>query len=94
MSMEFSYNFGQIDATAAAIAAASKAVTGEMQDFRSVCNSIAWEGANQAAYKQTEQKLAESVDDLNALLDQLGKLVADANASTQAMESRQAQMWA
>ena len=92
--MEFNYNFPAIEATANAIAAASKAVRGEMDDFRSVAGQTQWEGANQAAYKQTEIKLAESVDDLNALMEQLGKLVAEANANTQAMESRQAQMWA
>jgi WXG100 family type VII secretion target len=92
--MEFSYDFNRISATAAAIGAASKAVTGEMQDFRSVCDQIAWEGANQAAYHQTQLKLEESVNDLNALLDSLGKLVDEANANTQAMESKQAQMWA
>jgi uncharacterized protein YukE len=94
MSMQFNYNFPAIDAAANAIAAASKAVRGEMDDFRSVAGQTAWEGANQEAYKRTEIELAQSVDDLNALMEQLGKLVAEANANTQAMESRQAQMWA
>lgn len=91
--VEFSYNYGQIDAAAAGIKASSQAIVNEMGELNGVFNQIQWTGANQEAYVRTQKELEAGVDSLNALLGKLSQLVTAARESVAAMEQRQAGVW-
>jgi WXG100 family type VII secretion target len=90
---EFSVNYAALDGASEAIKASSQSIMNRMNDLNSKFKQIAWEGAHQANYLQTQQKLEQSVTTMNELLAKMGQLVMSARELYANTEQRQAGVW-
>lgn len=71
----------------------SGALGGQLQDLQSRLRQMTWEGQDQAAYDEHMRQWRTAVDELNALLAEIGVQVGNTSQRFSEGEARRAASW-
>lgn len=90
------YSFAQIEALQLRIDALQKEMNGKLGDLKSsIAPMVAeWDGAASAAYQEHQAKWDAAADELNQILDAVGRVVGQGNADMQQVNTAAANSWA
>lgn len=95
MSGTMRYTFGAIDGARADIAATSGNINGKLADVRSYLAPLVadWEGSASEAYQAQQAKWDAAANDLNLVLEAIGRAVGAGNDDMNATNNSAAASW-
>lgn len=95
MSGTMRYTFGAIDGARADIAASSGNINGKLADLKSYLAPLVadWEGSASEAYQAQQANWDAAANDLNLVLEAIGRAVGAGNDDMNATNNRAAASW-
>ena len=95
MSSEIRVSFGDIEGAQATIGRGASAIEQELADLDSTIAQLAvWDGAAADFYRQRQQQIRTSWEDMKGLLAQIGTRTGTVNANYQNTENQVKNMFA
>lgn len=90
------YDFGAIDGARADIAATSAEINGKLADLKGYIAPLVadWDGTASEAYQAQQAKWDSAANDLNRVLEAIGRAVGAGNDDMNATNNRAAASWA
>jgi ESAT-6 family protein len=96
MSGTMRYDFGAIDGARADISATSGNINGKLGDLKSYLAPLVseWEGSASEAYQAQQAKWDSAANELNQVLEAIGRAVGAGNDDMNATNNSAASSWA
>jgi early secretory antigenic target protein ESAT-6 len=80
-------NYAVLESSQQQITGISKTVDQQLSDLKQMLGRIVWEGSDQAAYNELQNRWDRSIADLNVVLGQIGQAVNVARENYMATEA-------
>jgi WXG100 family type VII secretion target len=95
MAGEFQVNFGGLETAAADISAAGKQMESRLNELDRQLAPLRsdWTGAASEAYQRSKAEWTRAVQDLNGLLNEIGRAVSNSHSNYQDYEGAQTNRW-
>ncbi|MBD8506420.1 WXG100 family type VII secretion target [Hoyosella sp. G463] len=96
MSDQIKYNFGQIEALRADLAASAANLDSTLNDLKGYVSSLAasWDSNASANYQAQQRRWDDAALNLKLILDAVGRAVGEGNDQMRDAERAAAQQWA